>query len=326
MKSAVVVPLLVAGLAVAAPAPSGPVGRVWINGHEYVRLSDWARWKGLQLQWVSRQELRLTGSTARLGFTVNTQKITVNGVNLWISAPVALQNGAPCVSAVDLQATVQPLLWPARRAGRPSLICLDPGHGGKDAGNRQGRSAEKDCTLSLARELASRLRAAGYRVFLTRSWDTYVGLEERAETARRRGADLFISLHFNAVPASDVRGSEVYCLTPPHTASTNARGEGAETGSLPGNLQNEANLQLAWHVQRSLVTRMALEDRGVRRARWAVLRPARMPAVLIEGGFMSNPTEYRNICSSAWRSQLAGAIAEGVKSYQRQMAPERSSG
>jgi N-acetylmuramoyl-L-alanine amidase len=149
-------------------------------------------------------------------------------------------------------------------------------------------------------------------------------LDERIETARRRGADLFISLHFNAASASEVRGSEVYCLTPARTASTNARGEGANTGTLPGNLLNEGNLQLAYQIQRALVSRLGMEDRGVRRARWAVLRPARMPAVLVEGGFMSNPSESRNIGSSAWRSQLASAILEGVKSYQKRTTTERS--
>jgi N-acetylmuramoyl-L-alanine amidase len=323
MKSAALALLLVVGLAAAVSAPAGSLDRFSINGHEYVRLADWGRLNGLELSWASRLEPRLTGGNTRLGFTVNTQKITANGVNVWISAPVALHNGAPCVALVDVQATLESLLSPVHRTARPSLICLDPGHGGRDTGNREGSRSEKDCTLSLARELAAQLRKAGFKVYLTRSWDTYVELDERIDTARRRGADLFISLHFNAAPASEVRGSEVYCLTPPHTASTNARGEGAHTGALPGNLQNDANLQLAWQIQRALISRMGLEDRGVRRARWAVLRPARMPAVLVEGGFMSNPTESRNIASSAWRSQLATAIVEGVCSYAKRMAPQK---
>jgi N-acetylmuramoyl-L-alanine amidase len=323
MRSAVFLLLLVVGPAWAAPAPSGQLGRLSINGQEYVRLPDWARLNGFQAAWLSRQELRLAGGGTRLTFTANTQKANINGVNVWMTAPVALQNGALCLAWVDLQATVQPLLWPAHRSPRPALICLDPGHGGKDTGFK-GRQTEKDCTLSLARELAAQLRRAGYKVFLTRSWDTYVNLEERIETARRRGADLFISLHFNATSGSEVRGSEVYCLTPPHTASTNARGAGGHAGTLPGNLHNESNLQLAWQIQRALVNRMALEDRGVRRARWAVLWPARMPAVLVEGGFLSNPTEARNIGNSAWRSQFASAVVEGVRAYAGRMTPERS--
>jgi N-acetylmuramoyl-L-alanine amidase len=322
MKSAVSLLLLFVGLAGAAPAPLSQLGRVLLGGHEYVRLPDWARLNGLQLTWLSPQELRLTNRSARVGFTVNSQRVAVNGVNVFLSAPISLQNGTPCVSPVDLQATLQPLLWPARRAGsRFNHICLDAGHGGRDTGNREGGRFEKDYTLAMARELAAQLRKAGYKVFLTRSWDTWVELDERAEAARQRGAQLFISLHFNAAASSEARGAEVYCLTPAHTASTNARGEGADTGTLPGNLQNDANLQLAYQLQRSLVSRLDLEDRGVRRARWAVLRPAHVPAVLVEGGFMSNPAEMKKIASSAWRRQLAEALVAGVKNYERLTAP-----
>jgi N-acetylmuramoyl-L-alanine amidase len=324
MKFAFAALLLLAGLAGAAPAPLSQLERVSLGGHDYARVADWARLNGFQMTWLSRLELRLTNSSTRLGLTVNSQRISVNGVDVFLSAPVALQNTAPCIALADLQATVQPLLWPTHRAGaRASLICLDAGHGGRDTGNREGGRLEKDYTLSLARELASQLRKAGNKVFLTRSWDTYVELDERAEIARQRGAHLFISLHFNAAPSRDANGAEVYCLTPPRTASTNARGEGANTGTLPGNLQNDGNIELAYQLQRALINRLGSEDRGVRRARWAVLRPARVPAVLVEAAFMSNPAELKKIDNSAWRRQLAAALAAGVANYQRIMVPSK---
>lgn len=324
MKFACAALLLLAGLAGAAPAPPRQLDRFTLGGCEYVRLSDWARRYGFQMSWLSRLDLRLTNSSARLGLTVNSQRISVNGVTVFLSAPILLQNTAPCIATLDVQTTLQPLLWPARRPGaRASLICIDAGHGGRDTGNREGRRLEKDYTLALARELASQLRQAGNKVFFTRSWDAYVDLDERAEIARQRGAQLFLSLHFNAAANNDAHGAEVYCLTPPRTASTNARGEGAQTGTLPGNLQNDANLMLAYQLQRALVTRMGSEDRGVRRARWAVLRPARVPAVLVEAAFMSNPAEMKQIDNRAWRRQLAAALAAGVANYQRVMAPAK---
>jgi N-acetylmuramoyl-L-alanine amidase len=325
MKLAASVLLMLAGWAGAAPAPLSQLSRVSLGGREHVRLSDWARSNGFQAAWLNKLDLRLTNRTTRLGFTVNSQRMTLNGVSVFLSAPILLQNPAtPCLAVVDAQATVHPLLWPARGGeSRLRLICLDPGHGGRDTGNREGKRLEKDYALALARELAAQLRKAGYTVFLTRSWDTFVDLDTRVEIARQRGAQLFISLHFNAAANSDARGAEVYCLTPPHTASTNARGEGAETGPLRGNRQNERNLQLAYQLQRSLVGRLGLEDRGVRRARWAVLRPAPMPAVLVEAGFMSNPAEGGKIATSPWRRELAAALLEGVRSYQRLTEPTR---
>jgi N-acetylmuramoyl-L-alanine amidase len=323
MKFALSVLLVLAALAGAAPAPLSQLGRLSVGGRDYVRLADWGRWNGFQMTWASRQEVRLTNRTARLGFTVNSQRVTVNGVNVFLSAPVALQSSTPCIAVIDLLATLQPLLWPEGRTGASlSPICIDPGHGGRDTGNREGSWLEKDYTLSLARELAAQLRKAGYKVFLTRSWDTYVELDERVEIARQRGARLFLSLHFNAAANGEANGAEVYCLTPPHTASTNARGEGAETGTLPGNQQNRGNLELAYQLQRAMITRLGLEDRGVRRARWAVLRPARVPAALVEAGFMSNPAEAKKIGNATWRRQLAEALVEGIRNYQRRMAPE----
>ena len=130
-----------------------------------------------------------------------------------------------------------------------------------------------------------------------------------------------MSLHFNAAPtsASTVRGAEVYCLTPAGAPSTNAQGEGAGAGWFAGNRFNEKNMFLAYQVQKSLTKNLAVEDRGVHRARFAVLRDAAMPAVLIEGGFMSHPVEGRKIFEAAYRREMARAIVGGLLAYKRQV-------
>ena len=151
-----------------------------------------------------------------------------------------------------------------------------------------------------------------------RSFDEYIELFDRPDIAKRRGADLFVSLHFNAFPQSNVRGAEVYCLTPAGAASTNARGEGGGSGSFPGNRFNPRNMLLAYDVQKSLVRSLSVEDRGVHRARFAVLRGAAMPAVLIEGGFMSHPSEGRKIFDPAYRREMARAISDGILNYKHQ--------
>jgi len=311
--------ILIAHLAAAAAAATAPpaVKSITIGGREYLALEEWGRSRGLQLVWASKTDLLLTNKATRLNFTVNSPKAALNGTTLWLTCPVVLQGATPCLARADVQTTFEPLLWPVQRGPKSPLICVDAGHGGKDTGNLEGRHKEKDYTLLLAREFAAQLRKAGFRTTLTRSWDTTVELEDRPEIARRRGAHLFISLHLNAAANGDARGSEVYCLTPAFAASTNARGEGAGTGALAGNQQNGQNILLAYHLQRSVVRRMGLEDRGVRRARWAVLRTARMPAVLVEVGFMSNPDEARRLYSPEWRRQYCQALVEGVKNYQR---------
>jgi N-acetylmuramoyl-L-alanine amidase len=157
------------------------------------------------------------------------------------------------------------------------------------------------------------------KVTLTRTTDTFVELPTRPDLARRRKADLFVSLHFNSTESSrnSVQGAEVYCLTPAGASSTNARGEGGGAGWFPGNRYNDKNMFLAYQVQKALTKSLAVEDRGVRRARWAVLRDAVMPALLIEAGFMSHPVEGRKIFDASYRRQMAKAIVDGVLAYKR---------
>ena len=104
-------------------------------------------------------------------------------------------------------------------------------------------------------------------------------------------------------------------MTPVHTSSTNARGEGAGAGAYPGNRFDARNILLGYQMQKALLKALPTEDRGLRRARFAVLRAAEMPAVLVEGGFMTNPAEGRRIYDPAYRRQMAQAIVDGVKAY-----------
>jgi N-acetylmuramoyl-L-alanine amidase len=110
-------------------------------------------------------------------------------------------------------------------------------------------------------------------------------------------------------------------MTPAGAPSTNAQGEGAGAGSFSGNRNNDQNLLLAYHVQKSLVGNLYAEDRGVRRARFAVLRDATMPAILVEAGFMSHPAEGRKIISPEYRKQMAKAIVDGIRAYQKVVQP-----
>ena len=314
---------LLAALAAVASGPVGRLERVPLFGTDYVRLEDWARANNFQVQWVTpKQEVKLTRAGATLEFTADSRKMSLNGVGFWLAAPIAMRNGSAHITPVDLTTAIHPVLFPSKNApGRAiKTICLDAGHGGKDPGNREGKHLEKKYTLLLAREVGAQLAKAGFKVCFTRQSDNFVDLPLRPAIARERGADLFVSLHYNSVDgpgATSVQGVETYCLTPTRTSSTNARGEGAETGAYPGNRLDAKNALLAYQIQKSLVRGLALEDRGVRRARFAVLRTADMPAVLIEAGFMTHPGEAKKIHDAAHRGQLARAIVNGVLAYQR---------
>ena len=294
-------------------------------GRQYVRLADWARANSLELRWIKQDEtVQLTNSRFKIAFTINSTDCDFNGVDLRLLFAIASREGAPCVSQLDAQNTLAPLLYPPRnrRGVQVKKICLDPGHGGDDPGYRVGSVEEKKYTLLLAQELRDQLVKAGFQVSLTRTTDKRVDLPVRPDLARRRGADLFVSLHFNAFPQKPVQGTEVYCLTPAGAPSTNARGEGAGAGRFAGNRFNDKNMCLAYQVQKSLIKNLGTEDRGVHRARFAVLKDAEMPAILIEAGFLSHPTEGRKILDPAYRRKMARAILEGIQTYKQQV--ERS--
>ena len=292
-----------------------------INGRNYVALGDWARANGLNAAWSRRgAEIIVTNRATRLVFDVDSAQAEINGVNVRLSFPVANVKGVPFVAQLDVDKTILPLLFPARylQPRKITTICLDPGHGGKDSGNRVGGMffghSEKTYTLALALELSDQLKKLGFNVVLTRSRDVYPELPARPALANKVGADLFVSLHFNAAQSgkNEVSGPETYCITPVGASSSNAQGEGSGSGATRANLYESKSLLLAYQMQKSLVQNLHAPDRGVRRARFAVLRDAAMPAILIEGGYMTHPAEGKKIFDAAYRKQMAAAIVQGI--------------
>lgn len=300
-------------------------GRTGSPRLNYIRLDEWARANVFSLHWLERDRtLELDGDGARLIFNLDSRsdarRAQINGVQVWLAFPVLLQNGRALISQTDLAETIGPILRPPSNSPgiKVKTICIDPGHGGNDPGYQVGSNDEKKYTLLLAQEVKGELKTAGFKVVLTRTTDVKIPLEERTEVARRAGADLFISVHFNAseTARNEVKGTEIFCCSPAGATSTNARGEG-DTRWVVGNRYDEKNAQLAYQMQKSYVKNLGVEDRGMKRARFEVLREATMPAILIEGGFMSHPAEGKKIYDPAYRKQMAHAIVEGVLAYKR---------
>lgn len=313
-------------LAVGGIISAGTARADFINGHSYVALSSWAHANGFHGYTQDQgAEFVLTNKTSRLVFDQDSADASVNGIHVRLSFPIA-KGGF--ISQLDIDDTIRPLVYPQKpSAKRVTTICLDPGHGGKDPGNRVGHifsRNEKTYTLALGLELRRQLQKAGYNVILTRDTDVYPELSARPDMANRHHADLFISLHFNSSPLDpkNVEGPETYCITPVGAASSNdSEGVGAGHGACAANRFEDKSLLLAYQVQRSLVRSLGATDRGVRRARFEVLRTAEMPAILIEGGYMSHPTEGKRIFDAGWRQQMAAAIVRAVANYQKLTAP-----
>ncbi|HSH08874.1 MAG TPA: N-acetylmuramoyl-L-alanine amidase, partial [Oceanipulchritudo sp.] len=151
---------------------------------------------------------------------------------------------------------------------------------------------------------------------LTREQDVFISLEERGRQANRLKADLFVSLHFNALDNKSVSGVETYAFTPlnqPSSARSDLHSSDRETYA--GQSDGPWSSLVAYYVQRSLVGALKSSDRGLKRARFTVLRDLEMPGLLVEGGFITSSTEGRNIGSAAYRDTMARAIVEGILVY-----------
>lgn len=325
MKLAPLLLLVAALLGPACPAFAASLEQHRLFNRDYLRLSDWAQLRGLQVNRnPGTREVVLTGPSTRISLQIDGQRIEFNRVALWLSFPVVASENQIYVTAQDVRGVLDVLLQPPRlpQGRRIKTICLDPGHGGKEPGQKSGSRLEKKYTLMLAQEVRSLLVEAGFKVVLTRRDDSYVEFTERTGIAQRNGADLFVSLHYNATAdgGSDAAGVEVYAMTPEGARSTNISNDAGSLKAWSGNETDAENVFLAYQIQKALLQRLpGTEDRGVRRARFIVLRLSEMPAILIEAGFMSNPSDARWIYADTGRRKMAQAIVEGIQAYRRQV-------
>lgn len=298
------------------------------EGRDYLPLDNVAAF--YQLQFNPRtvsNPLQLQGPRARVE-VAGPRELLVNGVKQCLSFPLVVDNNQALISRFDLAKTLDPVLRPN---AIPELrafktVVLDAGHGGSDRGaNSATGGLEKDYTLDVIQNVKRQLLAKGYQVKMTRDADAFIPLEGRAQQANEEPDAIFVSVHFNsAADGGAANGFEVFAMTPRGALST---GDSVPTldalKELPGNAVDSASLALATCVQHSLLGHIPQFDRGVKRARFVVLKLNKLPAVLVEGGFLTHPTESQRINEAAWRQKLAESIVVGVDSY-KQVAEKRA--
>lgn len=211
-------------------------------------------------------------------------------------------------------------------------IMIDPGHGGKDVGAAANGLYEKDIVLRAAKIIGAKLEARGFRVLYTRTTDVFIPLEERTAMANVRKADLFLSIHCNAVEDPAANGLEVYSLNLARTqdAVRVAARENAVSAKRISDLQIiltdlmlnskvKESKDLAGQVQgnilKSVRPKYPLRDRKQREAPFYVLMGAKMPAILIELGYLTNPEEAKRLSNQEYLARMADGIVNGVVAY-----------
>ena len=256
----------------------------------------------------------------RLAFASNNRRVFLDGTALWMHNPLTRHRSRWAIARTDALELIDPLLRPALYLDRVGArrVMLDPGHGGEDGGTISGSTKEKNLTLDLARRVRTRLEEYGFEVGMTRDTDTFIELEDRAALAESWGADLMISIHFNSSPDAASQGLETYILSRAGLPSTNdgsAPLSARRRAATRGNHHNAPSAVLGYYLQRNMLRFSGSEDRGLRYARFVVLREAPCPAALVECGFLSHPAERGKITTDAHMEQLAQGIATGAGQY-----------
>jgi len=260
--------------------------------------------------------------------SIATSRTSSNEGSASVNAAPTSAKAAP-VAAFALKASDQPL--PAR-TGKFRIV-LDAGHGGWDLGTvgRQGL-LEKDLVLDVTRRLGKLLQARlGSEVMYTRTGDTYLPLDQRADLANQTQADLFVSVHANYSSSAASRGVETYytnLFSAPGSREVEKHDDGTFANLTPVSLSAgglhekiEESRRLAASVQRSLYATLAasspdIRNRGIKDSAFAVLTGTTMPAILTEISFVSSPADEHNLQSATYRQQIAEALYKGIARYQ----------
>ncbi|NLA90300.1 MAG: N-acetylmuramoyl-L-alanine amidase [Synergistaceae bacterium] len=252
------------------------------------------------------------------------------------------KGGAPPAASVKTPPAVPPAVsvnGPPRKTG-PKVVVVDAGHGGKDPGTVANGLKEKDINLAVALLLAQNLKKQGFDARLTRDKDVYLTLQQRTELANKWNADVFVSIHANALPPGrHATGMEIYLMALPTDKDAMelalienrelAEGNGAESAkaadkrtrmllSILGDMQQNAKINDSTDFAECLFkegSKGGIKMRRVAQAPFFVLRGAAMPAVLIETGFLTEKKEAAMLASKKYQNTMASSLARGIVQY-----------
>jgi N-acetylmuramoyl-L-alanine amidase len=322
-----------------------------LHGVDYVPLITLCRSERIDWEWDPlARVVTLSSVDNQIKLLVGSSSILVNNEAKQIRHPVELYQGMVVIPVsfipqLKYLLKIPPLEKEFVGVHKLRKIVIDPGHGGSDPG-AIGKSGliEKDVVLDIAKRLKQALEKESIEVILTRDSDEFISLWKRAQIANSQNADLFISIHANASRSKSLQGFEVYYLSERTddyaralAAAENAafafEGEVVDSPStdLKATLwdiifseNREESIELAKDICKTVVKETEVKTKRIRGAPFYVLKRTQMPSILIEMGYLSNPTEEARLGNSFYRQKLTEAIVSGVLEYKREY--ERTDG
>jgi N-acetylmuramoyl-L-alanine amidase len=313
--------------------PMAAFETVRIDGVTHIDAAALGESFGLRAYWTEPEKrLVLQNASTRVEFEVNQRDAIFDGRRVFMGDPPVYHQHSVWISYIDAKELLGPLLRLGLERTPPvHTIVIDPGHGIPDNGaeNKHLGLKERQLTLDTAFKLKKILEAQGYKVVLTRTTDYGISpdkkldLRRRAEIATEVKADLFISIHFNSAGQyvageniGAVNGTETYRFTPRYQIPLRRSVHRPEDDDPnPGDKNGKWNTLLGYCIEHAVLGRIGSFDRGLRHDQIAVLRLAPCPAVLVEGGYLTNDAESRKLATPAYRQQIAEGIADGVRAY-----------
>ncbi|HEX4665427.1 MAG TPA: N-acetylmuramoyl-L-alanine amidase [Chthoniobacterales bacterium] len=290
------------------------------EGRDYVTFANVARFYQFPKYTHVNRTVSLRDERRGLRAQGGTSEFYINGVRFFSDYPLLARADANLISATDVAKIIEPVLRPHKitAAKKIDTVVLDPGHGGEDSGTAGRWGSEKIYTLDVALAARQNLLQAGFKVQMTRDTDKTVSLEERVAFANQFPNAVFISIHFNSARGGS--GVESYALAPagvPSNAASEDHASSVETHWYAGNAQDTANIALSAAVHGSILSRVSVFDRGVRHARFHVLRDIRIPGMLVEAGFLNDRIDGPRVATRQYRARLGQAIAEAVTNFNK---------
>ena len=333
-----------------ATVPKSTLPAYSLNGVTYYALIPFCESRGISWEYDTfTRIIRLHKGEHRINLRVGDDLVLIDQRAILLNRPVDMHAGTPVVP-VKFQEIVDGLfkdekIVPRQAAAFPvskriKRVVVDAGHGGNDPGAiGRTRLKEKEVNLDIAKRLARLLKAEGVEVVMTRSTDKFIPLGTRVQIANNAKADLFISIHSNANHTRSMHGFEVYCvsssvnnarraLSVARSAALDLKGASLASHSLELKAMlwdmllaydRAESIELARHICKSIGRNMDVRVIGVKDARFEVLRGARIPAVLVESGFLSNREEERKLKNGFYRQKIAESIMGGVSGYAREL-------
>lgn len=294
------------------------------KGNNYVSLRDVKTFYGFDKIAFGRT-IVMENRGVKLQLRSGSQQCRMNGVLFILSHPIVALKGKYLISRTDLVKLIDPVMRPSYISSAKvfKTVVIDAGHGGHDSGSLGHHSAEKVYTLKVARLVRDRLEKKGYRVVMTRDSDTFISLRDRVRIANKyKNTAIFISIHFNSGNAR-ANGIETFTVSPVGVPHLGRGIRDRDFNLVPGNIMDSASIALATAAHgRSLLylnnpegNNFKINDRGIKRARFNVLTGIQIPAILLEGGFLSNRAESAKINTPLYQQTLALAVVRAVDVY-----------